>query len=200
MALNQSIVTIGGVRLSGFITIGGALAAGGGGGPPAAHAPTHENGGSDPITLEDLSTDELGTGTALRPDGFGGVSWVPFSAGSSSELFFGAAFNNIVARSRYAATNGEAGTSNRATLSEQTEAALPRAGSSFVFAWNTEQGDATTVFKVWADGLVVDTITITGLAGTLSRAVALSAGALIAVEYDTGTPPRAGTYSITVDA
>lgn len=45
---------------------------GGGGGVPA-HAPTHSDGGSDPITVENLATAAVNTSFALKPDGAGGL-------------------------------------------------------------------------------------------------------------------------------
>jgi len=44
---------------------------------PAAHAPTHENGGSDPIEVETLPTSELDDTLRLAPDGAGGLAWQP---------------------------------------------------------------------------------------------------------------------------
>lgn len=48
---------------------------------PAAHAPTHEQSGADPIEPSDLGTSELDTSLRLAPDGAGGVSWVPGTGG-----------------------------------------------------------------------------------------------------------------------
>lgn len=45
------------------------------GAPPAAHAPTHEQAGADPIETADLGTAELDTTLSLAPDGVGGVAW-----------------------------------------------------------------------------------------------------------------------------
>lgn len=45
------------------------------GDPPEAHAPTHEQGGADPIETADLGTSELDTALRLAPDGAGGVVW-----------------------------------------------------------------------------------------------------------------------------
>ena len=47
---------------------------------PAAHAPTHEQAGADPIETEDLGTTELDTTKVLTPDGAGGVAFVPIPA------------------------------------------------------------------------------------------------------------------------
>jgi hypothetical protein len=48
---------------------------GGLGTPPAAHAPTHEEGGADPLETGDLATTELDQNLRLSPDGAGGVKW-----------------------------------------------------------------------------------------------------------------------------
>lgn len=45
------------------------------GAPPAAHAPTHEQAGADPLELANLGTAELDTNLRLAPDGAGGVHW-----------------------------------------------------------------------------------------------------------------------------
>lgn len=42
---------------------------------PASHAASHEDGGSDELTLEDLATGEINTSKVLNPDGAGGVVW-----------------------------------------------------------------------------------------------------------------------------
>jgi predicted outer membrane repeat protein len=46
---------------------------------PAAHAPTHENGGSDPLEVETLPTSELDDTLVLAPDGAGGLVFVDLS-------------------------------------------------------------------------------------------------------------------------
>jgi len=43
---------------------------------PAAHAPTHENGGSDPLEVETLPTSELDDTLVFVPDGAGGLEFV----------------------------------------------------------------------------------------------------------------------------
>jgi hypothetical protein len=49
--------------------------------PPATHHTTHEAGGMDPVLPEDLGTAELDQDLRLAPDGAGGVTWGPASAG-----------------------------------------------------------------------------------------------------------------------
>jgi hypothetical protein len=43
--------------------------------PPATHHTTHENGGMDPIDVEDLGTDELNNTRYLRADGTGALEF-----------------------------------------------------------------------------------------------------------------------------
>lgn len=54
---------------------------------PAAHAPTHEDGGSDPIEVETLPTSELDDTLVLAPDGAGGLEYhaIPGAKGAYSE-------------------------------------------------------------------------------------------------------------------
>lgn len=54
---------------------------------PAAHAPTHEIGGSDFLTTENLSTASADQALMLSPDGAGGVRWaaVPTAKGAFAE-------------------------------------------------------------------------------------------------------------------
>jgi hypothetical protein len=47
------------------------------GAAPAGHHATHENGGSDPVPIENLKTTELDDTLILMPDGAGGVHWQP---------------------------------------------------------------------------------------------------------------------------
>jgi hypothetical protein len=51
---------------------------------PAAHAASHEDGGSDEVTIENLPTDELDTDKVLQPDGAGGVAWQDAGGGGSA--------------------------------------------------------------------------------------------------------------------
>jgi hypothetical protein len=48
---------------------------------PAAHAGTHENGGSDELEVSNLGTSELDDTLVLQPDGAGGVEWAAVPAG-----------------------------------------------------------------------------------------------------------------------
>lgn len=57
--------------------------------PPAAHAPTHENAGSDPVHIEALPTTELDAANVLAPDGTGGVHFVPASAATDHGALLG---------------------------------------------------------------------------------------------------------------
>lgn len=65
---------------------------GGGGGVPA-HAPTHEAGGVDPVTVENLQVLVGGAGEVLTADGVGGASFLPLPAPGNNSLFFGITAN-----------------------------------------------------------------------------------------------------------
>ena len=56
-----------------------------GGVTPAAHAPSHSDGGTDEITVENLATISVDTGQVLKPDGSGGL--VFGAAGGGATLY-----------------------------------------------------------------------------------------------------------------
>lgn len=71
---------------------------------PAAHAPTHELGGMDPIPVETLATAARDTGLRLAPDGAGGLT--------------------------FATGGGSAGTPSDTVTSETSPGQTPNAGAS----------------------------------------------------------------------
>ena len=80
---------------------------------PAAHAPTHELGGMDPIPVETLATAARDTGLRLAPDGAGGLT--------------------------FATGGGSAGTPSDTVTSETSPGQTPNAGASS----NYSRGDHT---------------------------------------------------------
>lgn len=71
------------------------------------------------------------------------------------------------------------------------------AGSITLLSWNSVTADATTVFKINKNGLVVATLTLTGVKGTIAVVgVTVALGDLIAVEFDAGTAPGRTTTQV----
>jgi hypothetical protein len=212
----QSIVTIGGARLTGFVTVGGAIGGGGGGGPIAHaattgqtpddhhardHASTHDNGGVDALTVEDLSTASTTLTHVLSPDGSGGLLMRPEASGGgdpAATLSFGGDFNNFDIGD-HALVNGLARGLTQPALDDRTQAASPTSGTSLSFGWSTESGDATSVVKIVQNGLVVDTITLTGPSGAVTgRSVSTSVGDLYAIEFDSGSVLNGANFELVV--
>jgi len=65
------------------------------GAAPAAHATSHEDGGSDEIVIENLATSELVTTKVLNPDGAGGVVWAAPAGGGGTALGANATSENL---------------------------------------------------------------------------------------------------------
>jgi hypothetical protein len=112
-------------------------------------------------------------------------------------LFFGADQPNA-GQDEYYVVNGPADRTNWPTLDDRTQAAVAVDGFLARFAWSTESSDATTVLKILVDGLVVMTFNLTGLSGVIVFAdpPSVLAGALVAVEYDSGQAPNEGTVTV----
>jgi hypothetical protein len=115
-------------------------------------------------------------------------------AGRSVTLIWGAGFN---ISGRYAQVNGTHDASTTTNLDDESQSTAPFPGTLISLSWNTEAADATTVMKVTVNGLVTETITLTGLTGSdNSLSTTVVQGDLVAIEYDSGTAPKKGTYSI----
>jgi hypothetical protein len=76
-----------------------------------------------------------------------------------------------------------------ATLTSDNEMTVGFSGAFAILSWNSVAADGTTVFKVIENGLVVQTVTLTGASGVAVLTTTFAAGDQIAVEYDAGTAP-----------
>ena len=101
----------------------------------------------------------------------------------------------------YYVVNGPADRTNWPTLDDRTQAAVTVDGYITRFAWSSESADATTVIKILVEGLVVKTFNLTGLRGMIvfDEQLPVVAGALVAVEYDSGQAPNEGTVTVYVE-
>jgi hypothetical protein len=114
--------------------------------------------------------------------------------GRSVTLIWGGGFN---VAGRHAQAHGTHDASTTPSLDEESEITAPFPGTLVSIGWNTESGDATTVLKVKINGLVTETVTMTGPTGSNNLiASTVAQGDLVAIEYDTGTAPKKGTYEI----
>lgn len=68
----------------------------------------------------------------------------------------------------------------------------PKAGTIRKLSWNSESADATTVLRIFKNGIDAGGHTLSGASGALTPAapyVDVVPGDLLAIEYDAGTPP-----------
>jgi hypothetical protein len=105
------------------------------------------------------------------------------------------------AQGEYYVVNGPSDRTNWPTLDNRTQAAVLVDGYITRFAWSSESADATTVIKILVEGLVVKTFNLTGLRGVIvfDEQLPVVAGALVAVEYDSGQAPDEGTVTVYVE-
>lgn len=118
-------------------------------------------------------------------------------AGGGYALPFGSTFNQA---GRHALANGEAAGAAVTTLDPRTEITAPAKGRSLALAWRTANADATTVWKIKKDGLVVATVQATGQNGvTRDLPIPTFPGDRYAVEYDAGTSPGRSNLTLLVE-
>ena len=122
---------------------------------------------------------------------FDGTVWKS-GGGLGYTLVWGA---NMQTTGRYAQVNGITSGGQETGLSPGSEYIIPASGTIDCITYNTDTGDATTVFKIWKNGGVEHTFTATG-AGGFESGIGLSvvAGDLVAIEYDAGMKPAGSVY------
>jgi hypothetical protein len=84
-----------------------------------------------------------------------------------------------------------------AVLSTDNQMSAGIAGSITLLTWNSSTADGTTVFKINKNGIVVATITLTGVKGAIAIVgLTVALADLIAVEFDAGTAPGRTTVQV----
>jgi hypothetical protein len=121
-----------------------------------------------------------------------GLAWRPSAniPGIGYTLPFGANFPNLASQGNYHRVSGTANTPNAAGLNSTTEIIVVKSGTLTRLGWSTDTATAATVYKVWKNGLVVATITLTGAVGVFTGGMTgVVIGDEIAIEYDAGPQP-----------
>lgn len=98
---------------------------------------------------------------------------------------------------QYYVANGDATNDNPTTLQVSTQHAVAAAGTITQVSWNGDTS-ANGSAKLWVNGVEQETLSIVGTTGTTSAGTAVSAGDLIAIEWDTGTDPGVAWWAVTV--
>lgn len=125
--------------------------------------------------------------------------YVDDNAGLGYTLVWGA---NMQTTGRYAQVNGVTSGGQETGLSPGSEYPVSADGTLDCLSYNTDTGDATTVFKIWKNGAVVHTFTATGASGfeeDIGLSVSRAAGDKIAFEYDAGMKPAGSVYVAYID-
>jgi hypothetical protein len=118
-------------------------------------------------------------------------------AGGGYALAYGSTFNQA---GRHALANGEAAGAAVVALDSRTEIVAPAKGRSLAIAWRTANADATTVWKLKKDGLVVATVQATGQNGVVrDLPIPTLPGDRYAVEFDAGTSPGRSNFVVLVE-
>jgi len=101
---------------------------------------------------------------------------------------------------KFAIANGTADIAEGTGLNVGTEHTVPKAGKLGALSWQSFLGDATTVVKIHKNGSVVETITLTGLAGVdASVTTTVAAADTLAIEYDAGTNPSETSFNLYIE-
>jgi hypothetical protein len=122
---------------------------------------------------------------------------LPASASDRAMIFFGgASMGGGDTGKHFGAQEGSNG-GKVAALSSDNQMSCGIAGTVSLLTWNSVTADGTTVFKINKNGLVVATLTLTGVSGSIAVAGVTSVlGDLFAVEYDAGTSPGRTTVQV----
>lgn len=138
-------------------------------------------------TADDQFVLITGAGGTTRWIGTGGKYNLPVSGGLGIVLVFGASMGSGDV-GKFFQPNGIAnGGKFNPPPDEESQIACPITGTIETLAWVATTGNTITnaVLKVWKNGVVVATKTVSGTNGaTTGIGISVTAGNLIAVEYD----------------
>lgn len=97
--------------------------------------------------------------------------------------------SNILAgnEGKYMLVDGRPAASMVDGLTPSSERVVPKAGNLNRIAWNSVTADETTVLKVLVEGVVKETVTLSGASGTAALTEAVALGDKLAIEWDAGT-------------
>ena len=107
---------------------------------------------------------------------------------------------NLQNAGRFAAINGTADAAQVTGLGVMASAQVPSDGTIDVVNYYSQNGDNTTQFKIIKNGQLVHTFTCDAAYGMETGVgVPVAAGDNVALEYDAGTAPACGIYTMFVD-
>jgi hypothetical protein len=125
------------------------------------------------------------------------LNGLPASASDRAMIFFGGASMGAGDTGKHFGAQEGSNGGKTAALSSDNQMSCGIAGTVSLLTWNSVTADGTTVFKINKNGLVVATLTLTGVSGSIAVVGVTSAlGDLFAVEYDAGTSPGRTTVQV----
>jgi len=133
-------------------------------------------------TADDKYILATGAGGATRWEGISGTYALHANAGVN--LGFGASVGAGDV-GKYFQPHGVANGGKFTTLTSESQVACPIPGTLAALSWEAAATPTNAVLKIWKNGVVVATITISASSGVdTSFSVAVAAGDLIALEFD----------------
>jgi hypothetical protein len=137
-----------------------------------------------------------------------GIKWasiadVPGGVGAGTSFPYGGDVKNV---GRFFHAHGDYTAGEAPALDEESYIAMPFAGKLAQYSWSSDSADATTIIRIVINGVVVDTITLTGLFGSVAlNGTTFALGARVAIQYGdgvvgptSGTKPGKGTCELGV--
>jgi hypothetical protein len=125
------------------------------------------------------------------------LNGLPVAAADRSMIFLGGASMGGGDTGKHFGAQDNSNGGKVAALTSDNQTASGITGTVNLLTWSSVSADATTVFKINKNGLVVATLTLTGISGSIAVVgVTSTAGDLFAVEYDAGTAPGRTTVQV----
>lgn len=132
-----------------------------------------------------------------------GMKWAVGAQGAGTTYPYG---GDIKSAGNYYHAHGDFTAGEAAAIDEESVIVMSFAGKLAAFSWIGDAADATTIIRIVINGLVVDTVTLTGASGSVAlNGTVFAAGDEMAIQYGdgvvgptSGTKPGKGTASLGV--
>lgn len=192
--MSQSIVTIGGARLTGFVTVGGTVPGGGGGGAVTHASTTGQTPDDHHAEIHTIvSHDTNATGAELTELTDGSTTTLHNHAATGTNKIaccpFGAKSDGI---GKFLIANGKSSDADDSTK-PKTRQPIGLAGTLTRLVYQTQEADTSTQMKIHVNGSVEATVTLANInanfGGVETISVSVTAGDFLEIEYDSAQKP-----------
>ena len=191
--MSQSIVTIGGARLTGFVTVGGTVPGGGGGGPITHASTTGQTPDDHHAEIHTIvSHDTTATGAELTELTDGSTTTLHNHAPTGTNIIaccpFGAKSDGL---GKFLIANGKSSDADDSTKPKTRQPLV--AGTLTHLVYQTKEGTSTTQMKIHISGSVEATVTLANInanfGGVETISVSVADGDHAEIEYDASDKP-----------